>query len=35
MIGQRQPSIYYTVGAEHRRHLEMVQSALDRSARSN
>jgi len=29
MIGQRQPSIYYTVGAEHRRHLQMVQSALD------
>jgi len=29
MVGERQPSIYYTVGDEHRRHLEMVQSALD------
>lgn len=28
MIGQRQPSIYYTVGEEHQRHLSMVQSAL-------
>lgn len=30
MIGNRQPSIYYTVGAEHQRHLDMVQSALER-----
>jgi cytochrome P450 len=29
MIGERRPSIYYTVGDEHRRHLEMVQSAMD------
>lgn len=29
MIGQRQPSIYYTVGTEHRRHVEMVQNALE------
>ncbi|MDB1088152.1 cytochrome P450 [Streptomyces sp. ACA25] len=29
MIGQRQPSIYYTVGAEHQRHVAMVGSALE------
>ncbi|WP_245687134.1 cytochrome P450 [Streptacidiphilus griseoplanus] len=29
MIGQRQPSIYYTVGAEHRRHVDMVGPALE------
>jgi cytochrome P450 len=29
MIGQRQPSIYYTVGEEHRRHLRMVQNAME------
>lgn len=29
MIGRRQPSIYYTVGAEHQRHLQMVQTALE------
>jgi cytochrome P450 len=29
MIGQRQPSIYYTVGAEHQRHVAMVESALE------
>lgn len=29
MVGQRQPSVYYTVGAEHRRHLTMLESALD------
>ena len=30
MIGNRQPSIYYTVGDEHQRHLDLVQSALER-----
>lgn len=30
MVGNRQPSIYYTVGTEHQRHLDMVQSALER-----
>jgi cytochrome P450 len=29
MIGERQPSIYYTVGAEHQRHLQMVQTAME------
>jgi cytochrome P450 len=29
MIGQRQPSVYYTVGAEHQRHLRMVNEALE------
>ncbi|MGP3991423.1 cytochrome P450 [Streptomyces sp. 3N207] len=29
MIGTRQPSVYFTVGEEHRRHLAMVQSALE------
>ncbi|MCF6525280.1 cytochrome P450 [Streptomyces sp. JJ36] len=29
MIGQRQPSVYYTVGEEHRRHLRLVQDALE------
>lgn len=29
MVGERQPSVYYTVGAEHQRHLTMLQSALD------
>lgn len=29
MVGQRQPSIYYTVGAEHRRHADMVGPALE------
>ncbi len=29
MVGQRQPSIYYTVGAEHRRHCEMAVPALE------
>lgn len=29
MIGQRQPSIYYTVGEEHRRHVRMVNKALE------
>lgn len=29
MIGHRQPSIYYTVGDEHQRHLRMVQGALE------
>jgi cytochrome P450 len=29
MIGQRQPSIYYTVGAEHKRHVTMVDAALE------
>ncbi|MBU7597596.1 cytochrome P450 [Streptomyces sp. P38-E01] len=30
MIGNRQPSIYYTVGEEHQRHLDMVQAAMER-----
>lgn len=30
MIGNRQPSIYYTVGAEHQRHVDLVQTALER-----
>ncbi|WP_372446607.1 cytochrome P450 [Streptomyces spirodelae] len=29
MIGTRQPSVYFTVGEEHRRHLAMVQHALE------
>jgi cytochrome P450 len=29
MVGQPLPSIYYTAGAEHRRHLSMVEPALD------
>ncbi|MBF6357367.1 cytochrome P450 [Nocardia higoensis] len=29
MVGMPVPSIYYTVGAEHRRHSEMVEAALD------
>ncbi|THA25674.1 cytochrome P450 [Streptomyces sp. RKND-216] len=29
MIGQRMPSVYYTVGAEHQRHLRMVNPALE------
>lgn len=30
MVGTRQPSVYFTVGEEHRRHLAMVQGALER-----
>ncbi|MDJ1133878.1 cytochrome P450 [Streptomyces iconiensis] len=30
MVGSRQPSVYFTVGDEHRRHLAMVQGALER-----
>ncbi|GAA2077807.1 cytochrome P450 [Streptomyces albiaxialis] len=30
MVGQRMPSVYFTVGEEHRRHLTMVQDALER-----
>ncbi|MBB1256824.1 cytochrome P450 [Streptomyces sp. OF3] len=33
MIGNRQPSIYYTVGEEHQRHLKMVEGALERVSR--
>ena len=29
MVGQPMPSVYYTAGAEHRRHIEMVESAMD------
>ncbi|MDT0305394.1 cytochrome P450 [Streptomyces sp. DSM 44917] len=29
MINRRQPSIYYTVGAEHKRHVDMVVPALE------
>ncbi|MET8877330.1 cytochrome P450 [Nocardia sp. NPDC004604] len=29
MVGTPQPSIYFTAGAEHRRHLAMVEPALD------
>ncbi|OEU96187.1 cytochrome P450 [Streptomyces oceani] len=29
MVNGRQPGIYYTVGAEHQRHVAMVQSALE------
>ncbi|MRH89467.1 cytochrome P450 [Nocardia sp. SYP-A9097] len=29
MVGQPMPSIYFTAGAEHRRHLSMVESALE------
>ncbi|MBF6078112.1 cytochrome P450 [Nocardia beijingensis] len=30
MVGQPMPSIYFTAGAEHRRHLAMVEPALER-----
>ncbi|WP_280370350.1 cytochrome P450 [Nocardia wallacei] len=29
MVGQPMPSIYFTAGAEHRRHVEMVEPALE------
>ncbi|ARQ70138.1 cytochrome P450 [Streptomyces marincola] len=29
MVNRRQPSIYYTVGAEHQRHVELVAPALE------